>query len=660
MKPDSSSTTTLHWLSLTLILVSLPHLSQLSLWILPVLLILIGWRYLIVLKHWSIPNRWIRFFFFLIASSTIFLTYLSLFGRNSGVALLIVLTALKILEMANRRDALLICFLTYFLVITNFLYSQTIFTTLYMGIVVWIATATLITLNDPNHSLTSREKLNLSGRLLAQALPLMIVIFILFPRISGSFWALPKDAHGALTGLSDHMSLGNLSELSLSDEIAFRAKFTGDPPAPAQSYWRGPTLWLSDGWEWRSSSRPTYLQNPTAYLKTIGPPLNYSVTLEPHNQTWLFALDLPITIPHKAGLTTDYQLLAKQPVQQRIRYEVNSQPFYELHHITPRLRHQALQLPAGKHPRAVNLAQHWAKLHTQPKDIVEQALRYFNEQPFVYSYTPAPLRTDPIDEFLFETRQGFCEHYSAAFTILMRAAGIPTKIVTGYLGGTLNPIDGYMVIRQRDAHAWNEVWLTGRGWVRIDPTGAVAPERIERGNTLTPETVLGMEWTSDSPFFKWGQQMRNSWEALNNGWNQWVLNYDMTRQKEFLTWLGFKNVDWQNLMLIGMAIAALLLIVMAIWTYWHPPKPHRELVQQLYDQFCNHLARQGLIRQASEGPLAFAQRISQKHPEIRDDIQTITHLYIKIRYQSRPEALPELKTTVKSFCSSLQPIITKK
>jgi transglutaminase-like putative cysteine protease len=641
------------WLMATLVLVVLPHFSRVIWWVPLIFSILLLWRYLITRYHWRLPGSWIQFSIAILLLVGIFVSYRTLLGRDAGVALLVALCGLKLLEMTNQRDALLVCFLGYFLIITNFLYSQTIPMALYMSVVILVTTATLISISDLNHRVPVAQRLRLSGTLLIQSVPLMIALFVLFPRISGTFWALPKDAHSSTSGLSESMSPGNISDLSLSDEIVFRVKFTGDPPPPAHRYWRGPVLWWSNGFDWKTKFQSSFIIPQETSLQPAGKPYDYTITLEPHNQRWLFALDLPSQVPLHSRMTTAYQILANTPIQQRMRYELRSYTQYRADLFTPQFYNDALRLPTDKHPRARALAEQWRQELSQPEAISQRALRYFNQEPFRYTYTPPLLENDLVDEFLFETRQGFCEHYAAAFTVLMRAAGIPTRIVTGYLGGTLNSIDGYLVVRQRDAHAWAEVWLGEKGWVRIDPTSAVAPERIETGVGMARPTVfspLGLMWQNDSVIVQLWQQLRDSWDALNNGWNQWILGYDTARQRLFLSRLGLGNLDWQGMITTLVIIAAGLLLLTAAWVFLCSKSVARhDPVQQSYLRFCQKLARHGLLRSPSEGPLTFATRVSVARPDLAESVQRIVDLYVEIRYRGQFEALPQLRLAVKLF-----------
>jgi len=637
---------TLLWLIATLILVSLPHFSHVLLWIPPIFLGLLLWRYQITRKQKPLPSQKVLFAIAIIIFIALF--FRSGFGRNGYVALLIVLSGIKLLEMKNKRDALLICFLSYFLIITNFLYSQSIPTALYMIFVMLVATATLISIND--NRLLTRQRLRLSGVLLMQALPVMLILFVLFPRVAGPFWKLPN-THSGVTGLSDNMEMGTVNQLSLSNEIAFRVKFDGEIPPTDKRYWRGPVLSWTNGRNWKQGFEQGFI-NKGINPNTSSQAYDYTITLEPHNRRWLFALDLPSQVPVNAKINFYYQLLANSPVRERKRYKLRSYTNYRADIITYRQYKAALLLPKGKHYRARALAAKWRQENSQPETIIQQALQYFNQAPFVYTHTPELLFDDPVDEFLFETRQGFCEHYAAAFTILMRAAGIPARVVTGYLGGSINPIDGYLVVRQRDAHAWSEVWLADKGWVRIDPTSAVAPERIELGIESALPTAfnpLGMNLDHNSSIAKIWQQLQNSWDAINNGWNQWVLAYGPERQAELLKKLGFKNIDWQGMTILLVIIIATLLFSYALWMFSRPYSNRSDPAQQLYLRFCKKLAQCGFTRHPSEGALNFAKRVGLDRPDLAHKIQQIVEIYLQIRYRSKFQRLTELRIAVRHF-----------
>lgn len=641
---------TLIGLIIILILVVLPHVFHLAWWIIPTFLILLLWRYWISQQQQFSLSQTLQFSLALLVLLGIFLSYGTWFGRDAGIAFLVVLCSLKFLEMNSRRDAFLLVFLSYFLIITHFLYSQAIVTVIYLGLVTWLITATLISLSDNNGNLLNVQRLKLSATLLVQALPLMVVLFFLFPRLAGTIWSLPKDAYSGVTGLSDSISLGQVSKLSLSNDVAFRVKFHGKIPPPNYLYWRGPVLWWTNGRDWRSGIQH-YNKMNNLDIHLFGEAVDYTVTLEPHNQRWLFALDLPAQAPPQGYLNMDYQVLANKLVHQRLIYHLSSYTHYRADILTNQQHRLGLSLPLGKHPRAQALAQQWLQQHPQRPAIVQRALQYFNQEAFVYTHTPPILMADPIDEFLFETRQGFCEHYAAAFTVLMRAAGIPARVVTGYLGGILNPIGHYLIVRQRDAHAWSEIWLPDQGWVRVDPTAAIAPERIEAGIDIAlpeSENLLEVFLTEDSIVSQVWQNLRYRWDTINNTWNQWIVDYNSSRQRYLISQFGLNNLDWRG-MIILLAFTMTILVILVAWILLRSPIKVKDPAQKVYQRFCQKLARRGLQRHLSEGPLTFANRISTLRPDLAPATNQIITLYLQTRYRSQSPTLEQLRLAVRKF-----------
>lgn len=646
---------TLRWLLFALILVVLPHGQHLAWWIVPTFFALVVWRYNIVQRHWQSPTQPLRLALAALIIGGVFLQYHTIFGRDAGVALLVVLAGLKLLETSELRDALLLIFLGYFLIITNFLFSQSIPTAIYMWLVMVIITATLISLSDTNQNINNRSKLRLASVLVTQAIPVMLVLFIFFPRVAGPFWSLPKDAYSGITGLSNQMQLGNIRQLIQSNQAAFRVEFKdGEIPPAWQLYWRGPVMWWTDGTTWKSShQQDAILRDLHFEINDSNAYYDYTIMLEPHNKRWLLALDLPATTPEIGFRNRDYQLLAKHSVRSMQRYDVRSYVDYRTTLMSALDRRFATHIPDGYHYQARLLGIGWRTDYPdEPEKIVQAALDYFNQEAFRYTLSPPPLSGDVIDAFLFKTRAGFCEHYAAAFTILMRAADIPARIVTGYQGGELNPMGNYLVVRQRDAHAWAEVWLDERGWVRIDPTAAVAPERVENGiDDALPDVSafdFGGSWATDSLVAQWLNQLRNTWDALNYSWNQWVLGYSPERQQALMALLGLGAIDWQGLVTLMVVLIGVVLGVIALWLVLRRYQ-HQDPIQAVYLRFCRKLARIGVQRRAYEGPLTLAQRASQARPDLSASIQRIVQLYINARYRSQAQRLVDLRQAVRRF-----------
>jgi transglutaminase-like putative cysteine protease len=638
------------WLLLTLAWLIAPHLEHLPLWITLLCLGLGVWRWVAARRNAPLPNKWLLLALAGTAGFGVLLTFNTITGRDAGVALLIVMLSLKLMEMRSVRDGIVVIFLGYFLVITNFLYTQTILMGLYMLAAVLAITATLVGLNQPAQTLTARRKIRLAAVLLGQGLPLMIVLFVFFPRAPSPLWGRPDPALSAMTGLSDSMAPGDISRLGLSAAVAFRAEFSGAPPEPQSRYWRGPVLWQYDGRAWTAGP----LRRPSAItLHVEGEPVTYTITLEPHQRRWLFALDFPITLPPSSSMTDDFQVLAAAPARQRLRYELTSQTRYrvetELH---PRARKHALQLPPGYNPQAMRLAASWQERAASDRAIVDMALDMFTKQPFSYTLSPPRLGTHAVDEFLFDSRRGFCEHYAGSFVFLMRAAGVPARVVTGYQGGEHNPIGNYLIVRQSDAHAWAEVWLEGQGWVRIDPTALIAPQRIEVEAGLLAALPAGEALPLFARMdFDLLRQIRFGWDMVNYNWHKWVLGYSHKRQHELLSRLGM-GLDTVR----GMAYAMLLgigglMMVFAALMLWRLRTAPRDPVVAAYRRFGTKLAGVGLARREDEGPGDYAARVAAARPELAARVERISSLYVALRYRRQPDpsTLKQLRQAVWLF-----------
>jgi transglutaminase-like putative cysteine protease len=426
------------------------------------------------------------------------------------------------------------------------------------------------------------------------------------------------------------MAPGEISELRLSDEVAFRVSFDGDVPPPWQRYWRGPVLWDTDGARWRGEDRGGPYHPAT--LDRRGPPLRYTVTLEPHNRHWLFALDLADDAPPGAIITPDRVLVSERPLRERLRYTVISYPDAAITGLSETQHRRALRLPVDAGPRARALARQWRARHPDPAAVVQQALAFFHDAPFVYTLRPPPIDGDFIDGFLFDTRRGFCEHYAAGFVFLMRAAGIPARVVTGYQGGELNPVGRYLIVRQRDAHAWAEVWMEGR-WTRVDPTAAVAPERIERGidTEAAADGAVRFRLADDGWLSALWREAGYGLDTLNNKWNQWVLRYDAERQAQLLQGLRFGPLHWQTGAILLAVVAAAMLLGLSLYGLRRTRRAD-DPVQRVYGRFCAKLARRGLARLAHEGPQHFARRAAARRPDLAPAIEAITGLYVGLRY----------------------------
>ncbi|OIR19795.1 protein-glutamine gamma-glutamyltransferase [mine drainage metagenome] len=629
----------------SILLVSAPHADHLPPWVSAVCMMLLAWRAYLTYSGSPLPARWLLLAVTVACVAGIAITFHTLFGREAGVTLLILLATLKLLELRAVRDATVLIYLSCFIIITNFFYSQSIPTALFMLLSLLVIVTTWLHLQTGTLNLVPRVRI--AGLLLLQAIPLMLLLFVLFPRVQGPLWGMPQDAY-ASSGLTDRMTPGSMSKLSMSDAVAFRVVFAGKPPLREQMYWRGPVLWDYDGTTWTRGRNAT-LQRPQ--LDDAAAPIDYTVTLEPHNKPWLFALEMPAQISIPADLAPDFQLLNRAPVNARLRYNVRSFLSYRANPGEPQQQLQrALALPPGYNPQATRLAAEWRAAGGGDMAVVRAALAYFNRNGFEYTLEPPLLGTNGVDEFLFTTKKGFCEHYAGSFVFLMRAAGIPARVVTGYQGGEYNDLGGYYILRQWDAHAWAEVWLPDSGWMRIDPTAAIAPARIQNGLTaaLPDNAALPFLARTQSPFLL---KLRFNLDALTNQWNQWVLGYNTERQFAFLTRLGMEDVTWQRLAMNLLAGVALIVGALALFMLRHLYKRDTDAVQRAYLRFCARLARRGMVRAAHEGARDFAMRACARFPQQADAIADITARYLALRYEGRndPASLQGFRHAVAAF-----------
>jgi transglutaminase-like putative cysteine protease len=645
------------WLLAALFLVLLPHLLRMTPWLSLACVAVFGWRLAHEIKGWSLPRRALRWAITIIAFLSIIALFKTVVGRDAGVALLSVMLCLKLLELRTLRDAMVTLYLGYFLVIGGFLFNQSIYTGGYLLLVVLLLTAALIALNHPqSNSANTRYYLRYSGQLLLQAFPLMVVMFLLFPRLNGPLWSMPQGS-SSKTGLSDQIRMGTISSLVESEEVAFRVEFKGEIPAAGQLYWRGPVLWQSDGRLWQRIRQPILRRLPDYEARSE--PVEYTVTLEANGYSWLFSLDLPASMPQ--GLESasfvfpDFQMLSDKPATTKQRYTLRSSLDYRTRDFDDWELTAALQLPENVNTRAVAMAQGWKNEGLLPQQIIDRAIRYYIDNNFYYTRQPPLLDIDPVDDFLFNSRRGFCEHYATSFVTLMRAAGIPARVVTGYQGGESNKLGNYLIVRQSNAHAWSEVWLKESGWTRIDPTSNIPLDHVEEAldtqRFATTDLLASVAQSTQFALFKKSfYQMRQMWDTVNHGWNQWVLGFDRDQQDKLLKSLGIKDMSWQNLLTLLFSVMALLVITISAIVLLKRPR-QQDPVQRDYQRFCNKLAKLGLIRGGNEGPVDFARRAGEALPQHRAKINAITQLYIQIRYQQKTAGsrLSEFKQAVQQI-----------
>jgi transglutaminase-like putative cysteine protease len=567
-------------------------------------------------------------------------------GLVGGTALLTVTAGLKLLETRTQRDIYIITLIIYFVSLAALLEGDSFWLLAYLIGVCWLTTATLLRSTSSGPAPDWRRSLRYGGRVLAQALPLALVFWLLFPRFAGPLWHIPNDSQSAVSGLSDSMSPGDITQLALSDEVAFRVRFESATPPNRERYWRGPVLDLFDGHTW---SRSPSSQGAAA-LKPLGPSYKYTVMMEPHQHRWIFMLDWPSSwnLPH-AELSSDYTLMQNEPLSRPV--DVLGASYTQVQSTEPlsaRMRARDIRLPGDRNPRTKALARELRSTHADDMEFVQAVLAMFTQQPFYYTLTPPKLADDSVDEFLFNTKRGFCGHYASAFAALARAAGIPARVVTGYQGGTLNPYGDYWILRQSDAHAWTEVWIEGRGWVRIDPTAAIAPERVERGlaDVASADESLASPWQRKTLWFS-GWRLR--FDALKEIWRERILDFDQDSQRKLLEFLKIPEPDGQKLVMV-LAVAMSLVLGWLTWQVRRELAPRsKDETARAYARLCAKLAAAGMARIPHEGAEAYAQRVARLRPDLADSVGNLCRQYSFLRY-----AAPSTSVTLGQFQAAVR------
>ncbi len=608
-----------------------PHAAHLPLWCSALAAGVLIWRAVLAWQNKALPGLGWRVLLLAAAILGTWASHKSLAGREGGVTLAVVLLCLKTLELRARRDAFVVFFFGFFIIITHFLFGQSLLLALAMLLGLWGLLAAVVNAHMPAGKPPLSVPIKTAGRLMLLGAPIMAALFMLFPRFA-PLWGIPGDQAAGKTGLSDSMQVGQVASLALDERIAFRIQFDGAAPPKSALYFRGPVLSEFDGQKWQMDSnlppRPplglqgTQLQGGVQGSGTI---YRYEVTLEPSYRPWLLALEAPLAVqdlPERpVWQSPDLQLLMRRPASDLLRYRASSQVQYRYDlQLGSWQQRQWASLPAGSNPRTVAWAQDWWQqaVAKQPQadkpqlaqQFAQHLLATLHDGDYHYTLDPGLYGQHSADEFWFDKKEGFCEHIASSFVIAMRAVGVPARIVTGYQGAEQNTLDGYWVVRNSDAHAWAEIWLAGLGWQRIDPTGAIAPWRvdIQQRRLAAPPTALGQAVGAvvGTNFL---QKLRGVWDASNNAWNQWVLNYSQTRQLDALKKLGFDSPSWQSLVQVLGVLLAVAALVAGLVGYWH--KRQTDPWLRLYADARARLTKQGIASAAHETPRLLAQRVGQ-------------------------------------------------
>jgi len=629
----------------------LPHLLSAPLFVAFYVVLLLAWFSIHSLGFIRLPKRVIRLLLILSAIIIISTSYGFHFSQQAALSLLSIMISLKFLEVKNdqdKRNIFIIIYLGCFILITYFFHSQSLLLALFASVMSFILVLMLSAFSrKPQEPIPLVAHIKIIIQLFSKALPIAIILFLFFPRIPGPLWSLPDDNQMGKTGLSDKMYPGSVSNLVDSDEIAFRVDFKGKPPTADKLYWRGPVLSKTDGFLW-TQENPRALHKPfNAIVTKTRDAISYTITLEPHQQKWLFALEMPSKIEGDTiqgfFISNDLQVINKHNIHQLTQYRVTSMTEFYLNPVRENELHNALYFPPSSNPKTYALGEQWRKQFNNKQDIVLAGLNYFKNQPFYYTKQPSIMENNPSDEFLFNYKRGFCEHYASSFVLLMRAANIPARVVTGYQGLEKNSIGNYYLVRQANAHAWAEVWLEHKGWFRVDPTAMIPPERIEadifqtylEGLSFSSLNLPELSAQQKTKIYRAYQKVKQSIDSMKHAWNNWVLGYDKTKQGLLLKLMGL-NDSLQTLMLLLItSISGLLIIFQANNLYKQYKEKDR--VYETYLLFIKKLNKKGLLISSAkginnEGPEAIKIRAIKKFPNDALLIQTIVNHYIQIRY----------------------------
>ncbi len=620
------------WQFITIVVVVLPHLSHLPLWIPATVLGTIAWRLMVHTGRWSFPGTLVRTLFSLLACGGVIVSYGGINGVNGMVALLIVGFSLKSLEVYNRRDALLIVYIAYLVAASALLFDQGIWTAAYVLLAVQVTTAALTAIYQSRDADLARP-FRTSAILMMQALPLMLVLFILIPRM-GPLWSVKMDLGGARTGLSDEMTPGDITRLTRSPQIAFRVTFDGAPPPQHRLYWRALTYPDFDGKRWYRSALLDRQGIPTENLYYDAEPLSYTVLMEASGQNYVPVLDMPMSLPQGYEMQPDMTVRSDKAFISRREYAVTSTLRYMLSpQNSPLDYRRELSLPYSN-PKSREQARQWYREAGSAEAFIQRLMDFFNQK-FSYTLSPPKLGANGIDQFLFDSQAGFCGHFSGAMVFMLRSVGIPARVVAGYQGGEWNPYEGYLAVRQYDAHAWVEAWLPEKGWVRYDPTAAVAPERVEK-----PSEELFAEqeaFLQDSPLGSfaldagdWFNDMRQQWDAFSFSWQRWVVNYHLQQNQVLRDLLG--AITPFRLALALLLPFALVMSLVALRLLWRSRKATKDPYDRALERLVQQLAKSGLGRAPGETVKNYCARVAEIRPELEPLLQRIADCYEQMRY----------------------------
>lgn len=615
-------------------LITFPHINHIPIALFTYFNVLLAWRFIGIWKPNYLPQKLLVFVLTVCGLALLYTQHQSILGRDAGTSLFVTALGLKLLEIKKERDLYLINYLAFIVATSQLLYQQSILMAAYILFVCCVLFATLVTINSQKPE--TKPALKTACIIIFQALPLSIVVFVLFPRVEAPRWMMFDEQHTARSGLSDSLEPGAISKLGMSDELVFRVKFEGKVPPPNQRYWRGPVFSYTDGKRW-SETRNLFFQKFMDKPSFSGTPYRYTLMMEPQDKNWVFALDLPTEYPRPLKNNALYQLINTDTPDKRAEYKITSYLQYNTGYLTKTEYKDNLQLPNIPSEKIKQLVNQLHGFDQSAEFFIRSVLNHFKTENFHYTLMPPLMEENPIETFLFDKRYGFCSHYATAFVYLMRVANIPARVVGGYQGGKVNKTGNFLEIRQANAHAWVEVWLKNKGWTRFDPTAAIAPERVEQDVNIDLQIATGaINFTpiliDASNAVLWIKQARQLWGSVDYNWQRWVINYS-NNQSNFLSSLGISGI---KSMAYWLFISLSLITAFLAWSILKNSRLKTDKELKQYQLFCKKLAKAGFHKNQGETAQSFSSYIQQQRPDLADKVEKITALFIKIRYQQSP------------------------
>ena len=655
------------WLLAAQLVIMAPLMFFLPIWLFPVLIFSAGWRIRVMQGHQTQPGTVLKAVIALIGVAALSVSGLKVISLDMMASLLLLGFAYKALEVIERRDAMVIILTGFILIGVLFLFSQSMFISLYGVFALAVLTGALVAIQQ-SKSYATLPNLKLSSMMLFLCLPLMLVLFIFAPRFS-PLWTLPMSGgESAQTGISDSMTPGDIAELSKSDELAFSVTFSGERPKQNELYWRGLVMQNFDGKTWKQfeekltprETRSRLRINRQALRNKLvqkGKGMQYQVIYEKTAQPWLFTLAPVVDVSGRRTIfANDFTVMARRELFEptMFRFASYTEALREVE-LTEQTRLSALQLPKGENPQTRALATSIYQRSRSNEDYVNRVMNRFTQQEYFYTLRPNTMgEKNTIDEFLINQKKGFCAHYAGSFVYMMRAVGIPARVVTGYQGGKWNEQGQFLSVRQYDAHAWTEVWLENRGWVRYDPTSMVAPSRIEKNleSAVEEEGSFLEDQMFSMAKHSWLNGLKSKYDSMQFAWRKLVVGYDKESRAELLKRLfGELNVQKIATLVGGSFIAIFAVWMLLLGLGRKEEKEAKE--HRLYRRFCDQLEKLGVKREPSQGPSEFSKLASAQLPNHASHITNFTNIYSDLCYN------PDAHNNMIERLAALESILSK-